>query len=91
MDQTIQMIGLHDFCTHPLETLTAIQAAPVVITQSDRNAAVLVTPEQWNALLEHLADLEDTVAALEMELAIERKEVAVQTITDAQQFRLEML
>jgi PHD/YefM family antitoxin component YafN of YafNO toxin-antitoxin module len=91
MDRVLKTISLSDFRNHQLETLAAIQDAPVVLTQNGRSAALLVLPNQWNELLEQIADLEDSVAALEMELAIERKEVAVQTITDPQQFRREML
>lgn len=91
MDRVLKTISLSDFRNHQLETLAAIQESPVVLTQNGRSAAVLVVPEHWNNLLEQIADLEDSVAALEMELAIERQEVAVQTITDPEQFRREML
>ena len=91
MDRIMKTISLSDFRNHQLETLAAIEQSPVVLTQNGRSAALLVIPEQWNTLLEQIADLEDTVAALEMELAIARKEVAVQTVTDPEQFRREML
>lgn len=91
MDRVMKTISLSDFRNHQLETLAAIEQSPVVLTQNGRSTALLVIPEQWNTLLEQIADLEDTVAALEMELAIARKEVAVRTITDPEQFRREML
>jgi len=91
MDRVMKIVSLSDFRIHQVETLAAIQGAPVVLTQNGRGAAVLVVPEQWNSLLDRLDDLEDAVAALSMELAIERNEVQVQTITDPQQFRREML
>lgn len=91
MDRVMKTLSLSDFRTHQVETLAGIQNAPVVLTQNGRGAALLVAPEQWNTLLDRLEDLEDAVAALSMELAIERNEVQVQTITDSQQFRREML
>lgn len=91
MDHMMKTLSLSDFRTHQVGTLAAIQEAPVVLTQNGRGAAVLVVPDQWNNLLDRLEDLEDTIAALSMELAIERNEVQVQTITDPQQFRRGML
>lgn len=91
MDHIMKTLSLSDFRTHQVETLAAIQNAPVVLTQNGRGTALLVAPEQWNTLLDRLEDLEDAVAALSMELAIERNEVQVQTITEPQQFRREML
>ena len=43
--------------------LAHIQQGPVVLTQNDHAAAVLVLPEQWNALLEEVEDLRDALDA----------------------------
>ncbi len=91
MNKVMPTMSLSDFRKHQIETLTALKTEPVVLTQNGRDSAVLVLPAQWNQLIDRLADLEDLIAALEMELAIERGEVEVETITDPDAFRREML
>lgn len=91
MNKVMQTMSLSDFRKHQLETLAALKTEPVVLTQNGRDSAVLVLPSQWNQLIDQLEDLEDLIAALEMELAIERGDVKVETITDPDAFRHEML
>jgi PHD/YefM family antitoxin component YafN of YafNO toxin-antitoxin module len=91
MNKVMPTMSLSDFRKHQLETLAALKTDPVVLTQNGRDSAVLVLPAQWNQLIDRLADLEDLIAALEMELAIERGDVEVETITDPDAFRREML
>ena len=90
MNKVMQTMSLSDFRKHQLETLATIQTEPVVLTQNGRDSALLILPAQWNQLIDRLTDLEDTVAALEMELAIARGEVEVETVTDPDAFRREM-
>ena len=91
MHKVMQTMSLSDFRKHQLETLAALKTEPVVLTQNGRDSALLILPAQWNQLIDRLEDLEDTVAALEMELAIERGEVEVATVTDPDAFRREIL
>lgn len=91
MNKVMQTMSLSDFRKHQLETLATLKTEPVVLTQNGRDSAVLVLPAQWNQLIDRIEELEDLVAALEMELAIERGEVEVDTITDPDTFRREML
>lgn len=91
MHKVMQTMSISDFRKNQLDTLACLEREPVVLTQNGRDAAVLVLPVHWNRLIDRLEDLEDSVAALEMELAIERGEVQVDTITDPDSFRQEML
>jgi antitoxin StbD len=50
------------------EILRRIETSPVVLTQHGRAAAVLVSPECWNAIVEELEDLRD------LQLVAEQKE-----------------
>lgn len=91
MHKVMQTMSISEFRKNQLDTLSSLERDPVVLTQNGRDAAVLVLPAQWNRLIDRLEDLEDSVAALEMELAIERGEVQIDTITDVDTFRREML
>lgn len=45
------------------DALRRIQQGPVVLTENNRAAAVLVSPEIWNALVAEVEDLRDAVDA----------------------------
>ncbi len=64
--------------TLPISELRANQTAfldglseePILLTREGKAAAVLVAPEQWNALLERLELLDDSVTALQAKLEL---------------------
>jgi PHD/YefM family antitoxin component YafN of YafNO toxin-antitoxin module len=41
--------------------LGQLKAGPVILTQRGRAAAVMVSPKQWNRLIEQLKDLEEAL------------------------------
>ena len=59
------------------EVLERLPEGPVLLTQHGRAAAVLVTPEQWNEIIEHLEFLEDSLDAIEMRERIDAGEEPV--------------
>jgi prevent-host-death family protein len=59
------------------EVLSKLPEGAVVLTQHGRAVAVLVSPQQWNNLIEELEDLEDVLEAAEIKRRIETGEEAV--------------
>jgi len=60
-----EIVGISDLRLRQGEVLNKLQQGPVVLTQHSRAVAVLVSPEQWNKLVEELEDLQDILAAHE--------------------------
>jgi len=58
-------IPISDLRARQSDILRDLSQGPVVLTQHGRAAAVMVSPERWNRLLEELEDLRDTIAAVE--------------------------
>ncbi len=72
--QMPQVIPISDLRKRQAKVVEQLQERPVMLTQHGYGAAVLVTPEHWERLLDRLEELEDTVAALQAELALARGE-----------------
>jgi len=62
------LVGISDLRIRQSEILDKLQQGPIVLTQRTQPVAVLVSPEQWNQLVEQLEDLQD---ALDVALAHE--------------------
>jgi prevent-host-death family protein len=56
------------------EILEQVEQAPVVLTHHGKAAAVLVHPERWNHILQHIEHLDDLITVLSAELAVARGE-----------------
>ena len=65
----------------PTEVLAMLTNGPVILAQRSRPAAVLVSVEQWDKLIERLEDQADIIDALQMKLDIARGDVEVETFT----------
>jgi prevent-host-death family protein len=70
MNPIPQTLPVSDLRFKQAELLDNLAKAPVVLTRQGKAAAVLVDPEQWNALLERLELLDDSVTALQAKLEI---------------------
>ncbi len=70
MSAAPQIVPMSDLRIHQAEVLRKMGKAPVYLAQRGRPAAVLVSFEQWDALLEELDDLQSTVWSLQSELNI---------------------
>lgn len=57
-------IPISDLRARQNEILEELSQGPVILTQHGRAAAVLISPERWNRLIEELDDLKATVAAV---------------------------
>ena len=56
---------ISDFRSRQNELLQQLAEGPLVLTQHGRAAAVLVSLEEWNQLIEQLEYLEDSLTALD--------------------------
>ncbi len=66
-------VGVSDLRNRQKEILAQLSDGPIVLSQNNQPAAVLVDVELWNSLLEELADLQDALVALERRAAAARK------------------
>jgi antitoxin Phd len=69
----MQTVPISEIRKRQNEILTQLNAGPVILTQRGRAAAVMVSPEQWDRLIERLRDLEEALdvrAAQEIEARI---------------------
>jgi antitoxin Phd len=56
-----EVIPISDLRARQNEILARLGQGPVVLTQHGRAAAVLISPETWNNLMEALEDLQDAI------------------------------
>jgi prevent-host-death family protein len=59
------IVGISDLRLRQNEVLSRLHKGPVVLTQHSRAVAVLVSPEQWNEIIERLEEAEDALDILE--------------------------
>ena len=82
MDVVPELVPISELRTRQNEILDQLADKPVVLTQHGRAAAVLVSPEQWNLLVELVEDLTDALDALEMRARIASGEETVRDWAD---------
>lgn len=82
--KTPQIVPVSDLRMKHLQVFELMSNAPVFLAQRSRPAAVLISVEQWDRLMERLEDQNDLIDALKMELAIARGEETVETLSEAE-------
>ena len=65
-----ELVPISGLRTRQNQILGSLTEGPIVLTQHGRAAAVLVSPEQWNHLVETLEDLMDSLDAIEMKARV---------------------
>ena len=70
--QTESVSGLRNNYDKVLKQLTS---GPVLLLQSSKVAAVLMTPDAWNAVMRELDDLRDRVDVLEAKVELGQNEL----------------
>jgi prevent-host-death family protein len=70
MDIIPRITPISDLRHQPTKFLKMLLDGPVVLTQRGQAAAVLVSPNQWNSLIEQLEDALDTIEALKAKLSL---------------------
>ena len=61
MDRVPQMASVSDLKNRHLEVLAKLKEGPVLLASRNQPAAVMVSPEQWNEIVELLEDCEDAL------------------------------
>ena len=79
-----EIVPISRLRTRQNELLDGLSEAPVVLTQHGRAVAVLVSPEQWNHLVETLGDLMDSLDAIEMKARVAARQEPVSDWDDAE-------
>ena len=65
-----EVIPISELRKRQAEIVDELRERPKILTQRGRGAAILVGLKQWERLVDRLDELEDTVAALQAELAL---------------------
>lgn len=87
MDQVIQMVSVTDIKKHHRKVFTMLAQGPVMVANHQRPIAVVISPEQWNALVGEMDLLwaEREAALTELRLATGQSKVVAmseQAITE---------
>ena len=64
---------------------------PVMLMNRATPQAVIVSPAQWNAIVDKLEEMQDAIVTLQAELAIATGQSQVETIEDPAVFMQEMM
>ena len=70
MQAVMQTLPISDLRFRQAAMLDHLQERPVVLPRQGRAAAVLVAPDEWNAIVCQLEDLEDALAVMQARLEI---------------------
>ncbi|MEJ5308669.1 MAG: hypothetical protein WHX52_02775 [Anaerolineae bacterium] len=60
-----KIVPLSELTQHQAEIFASLDEGPLVLTQEDRAAGVLVDPTYWNQVIEELEDLRDALDAVD--------------------------
>ena len=77
-----KILPISDLRIRQAEVLEALSDEPLVLAQRGRPAAVLVSVERWNRLMERLELLEDSLEAAEIQARIAAGEEKVTDLAD---------
>jgi PHD/YefM family antitoxin component YafN of YafNO toxin-antitoxin module len=79
-----QMAPVSDLKRRHLELFKRLKTGPVILANRSQPTAVLVSPERWNAIVEYIDDLECSLEALKVELALATGEEQVERLTPSE-------
>ncbi|MBI3960471.1 MAG: type II toxin-antitoxin system Phd/YefM family antitoxin [Chloroflexi bacterium] len=79
-----QMAPISDLKHRHAEVFKRLKEGPVLLASRSQPAAVLVSPERWNAIVAYIDDLECGIEALQTELAVAKGEDDFERLTPAE-------
>ena len=82
MYRAISALPISDLRTRQAEILEQVGHAPVMLTHRGVGAGILVSPEQWNAMVELLEDYEDALIATERKCEADAAPIIMRPIGD---------
>lgn len=65
-----ETINISELRQRQNQLLAQLQREPLLLVQHGKAVAVLIDPKQWNRTIVEIEDLEDSVTALQAELAL---------------------
>jgi antitoxin Phd len=65
MERIPELVPISEIRQRQNEILGSLAGGPVILTQFGRAAAVLISPEEYNRLIERLEELQDALDAAE--------------------------
>ncbi len=82
--QVPALLPISDLRQRQNEILEQVREAPVVLTQRGRATGVLVSVEQWNALIAEVEDLRDALDAAEGREDLRSEPTSVRPLADVE-------
>jgi prevent-host-death family protein len=86
MQKTQQFEPITTMQRNPNKVLAMLVNGPVIMASRSKPAAILVSVELWDRLVERLEDQEDIIDALEAKLAIATGQVEMMTQSEIQEW-----
>lgn len=86
-----QTVSMNDIKNRTASVTAKFSQGPVVLMNRATPQAVLVSPEQWNAVLDSLEEMQDAILTLRAELEIATGETQAETVEDVDAFTAEIL
>ncbi len=84
MNKLPQTASIADLRNSHLAVLEKLANGPVVINSRSTPVGVLISPQMWDRIAEHVEDLEDSLDALKAELEIAKGEDELITLNEAE-------
>jgi len=91
LDRVPQTASMNDMKNQTAKVTKMFASGPVVLMNRATPQAVMVSPKQWNELLDKVEEMQDAIITLKAELKIARGESQVETITDVDSFAKEII
>ncbi|MBI3959069.1 MAG: type II toxin-antitoxin system Phd/YefM family antitoxin [Chloroflexi bacterium] len=86
-----QTVSMNDIKNRTASVTAKFTEGPVVLMNRGTPQAVLVSPQQWNAILDSLEEMQDAILTLQTELEIATGQNRVETVGDIDAFISEIL
>ena len=83
MNKLPQTATVSDIRHRHLDVIDKAKKSPVMLSSRGEPVAVIVSPDQWNKIVERLEDLDDLVLGLEALLELERGDDTTASIDEA--------
>ncbi len=80
MNRLPQTATVSDIRHRHLEVMDKAKDGPVMLSSRGEPVAVIVSPQQWNAIVDRLDDLDDLVTGMEVLLAMQSGEESIEDV-----------
>lgn len=91
LTRTPQTASMQDIKNRTAAVTKKFINGPVLLMNRATPQAVIVSPEQWNEIVDRLEEMQDAITTLQAELSIATGQSQVETIDNPQAFMNEMM